>query len=262
MLHRRTFLAAAAALLAAPRATFAAETVEALVVADVATRAILLRQGACDRRFTPASTFKVPLALIGFDSGILQDAHHPAWEYRPELQAPERDRKTVDPTVWLRDSVVWYSQEITRKLGMEDFRRYVDLLGYGNRNLSGKDALTRAWLDSSLALSPEEQVGFVLGLLHRDFPVSEHAYAMTGASMPVFEAEGGWTVRGKTGTAELNDPDRDLGWFVGWAERGDRRLAFARLQVPNGRQEGFMGPRVRQAFLAELPGLAERWESR
>lgn len=263
MLDRRGFLKAAAlglGALAAARPARAAEAVEALVLADVPTRSILLRRGACDRRFTPASTFKLPLAVMGFDAGILQDVHHPAWAYRPELQAPERDRKTVDPTIWLRDSVVWYSQEITRKLGMARFQRYIDLLGYGNRDLSGnpgqEDGLTRAWLGSSLALSPEEQVQFVLRLLHRDFAVSEHASAMAVAAMPVFEAEDGWTVRGKTGTAELVDPDRDLGWFVGWAERSGRRLAFARLEVPSGRQEGFMGPRVRSRFLRDLPALA------
>lgn len=73
--------------------------------------------------------------------------------------------------------------------------------------------------------------------------------------MPVFSAEG-WTVRGKTGSGTLQDPVRPLGWFVGWAEKDDRCLAFARLQVPSTPSDAFMGPRVRREFLRELPSLA------
>ena len=45
------------------------------LVIDAATNARLIRVGdRCDERLTPASTFKIPLSLIGFDSGILVDA--------------------------------------------------------------------------------------------------------------------------------------------------------------------------------------------
>ena len=45
------------------------------LVIDAATNATLIRVGdRCDERLTPASTFKIPLSLIGFDSGILVDA--------------------------------------------------------------------------------------------------------------------------------------------------------------------------------------------
>nr|WP_232533437.1 penicillin-binding transpeptidase domain-containing protein [Delftia acidovorans] len=44
----------------------------------------------------------------------------------------------------------------------------------------------------------------------------------------------GWTVHGKTGTGSPGsdnryDASRAYGWYVGWATRGERRLAFATL---------------------------------
>ena len=57
------------------------------LVIDAATNATVIRVGdRCDERLTPASTFKIPLSLIGFDSGLLVDADQPAWPYRQEYQ--------------------------------------------------------------------------------------------------------------------------------------------------------------------------------
>ncbi|WP_395665412.1 penicillin-binding transpeptidase domain-containing protein [Methylocella sp.] len=58
--------------------------------------------------------------------------------YRAEYAATRESwRADVDPTSWLANSVVWYSQKLTRALGMETFQRYVDAFDYGDRNLSG-----------------------------------------------------------------------------------------------------------------------------
>ncbi len=80
------------------------------VMADVATGQTIVRDGPSDRRFTPCSSFKFPLAVMGFDSGVLVDPHHPRWDYRPEFEATmESQKKAADPTIWLADSIVWYS---------------------------------------------------------------------------------------------------------------------------------------------------------
>ena len=137
------------------------------LVIDAATNATLIRVGdRCDERLTPASTFKIPLSLIGFDSGILVDADRPAWPYKQEYQTwNDAWKQTTTPQTWLRDSVVWYSQVLTRKLGAARFQEYIDKLAYANRDLSGEpgrnDGLTTAWLSSSLRISATEQVEFV-----------------------------------------------------------------------------------------------------
>lgn len=237
---------------------------ECTLVVDAATGAALLEKGVCDQRVSPASTFKVPLALMGYDAGILIDKQTPRWDYKPEFNAVKRDHKPVDPTIWERDSVVWFSQEIARKLGSERFGRYISKFDYGNKDISGnagkKDGLTHSWLSSSLKISPQEQVAFLRRMTDRSLPVSAKAIDLTEAVVPAFEA-GGWRVNGKTGTGWLAGKDgkqnrnRPLGWFVGWAENDGRRIVFARLFVNNGKSPVSLGRHIRDAFLADLPSL-------
>ncbi|ESY71030.1 MULTISPECIES: class D beta-lactamase [Mesorhizobium] len=238
--------------------------VQCTLIADAASGKTLYQDGTCDQRFSPASTFKVPLSLIGYDAGILSDEHTPAWDYKPEFKAAKRDQKTVDPVIWERDSIIWYSREITRRLGSEKFAGYVSKLGYGNSDVSGNpgkdDGLTYSWVNSSLKITPVEQVDFLRKLLARQLPVSAKAYDMTAAIIPTFQA-GGWTVQGKTGSTRLGgDADKDkrsLGWFVGWAKKDGRQIVFARLVVDATRTDMPKGLQTRAAFLKDLPLLVK-----
>lgn len=242
--------------------------VRAVLVQDLASGRTLHRSGPCATRFSPCSTFKIPLGLMGFDAGILRDAHHPAWDYRPEVHQANRaiDKQRTDPTQWEANSVVWFSQELTRRLGAARFKAYVERFGYGNRDVRGnpgkRDGLTQSWLMSSLAVSADEQVAFLRRMLaHR--LVSPGAHAATEAIVPAFEGTGGWRVHGKTGSGWLRDAagrvDRrvPLGWFVGWADKGGRRVLFARVGagavIPAGAPGG---PATRDAMLREIGRLA------
>lgn len=242
------------------------------LIVDASTGAVHLRTGArCDERMTTASTFKVPLALIGFDSGILKDGDHPAWPYREGYAAwDERWKRTTTPMTWMGDSVVWYSQQLTRTLGVKRFQEYVDRLDYGNRDLSGNpgsggnpgqgDGLTHAWLSSSLRISASEQVAFLRRLVRHELPVSKTAIDQTMAIMPSVEIDG-WRISGKTGTGSrrlangTNDREKQVGWFVGWATRDGRTLVFARLLEDEGPEKVRAGWRARDTLFADWPSL-------
>jgi beta-lactamase class D len=253
---------AAALCLAAP----ARSEVVCTLLADAASGRVILSQGdGCERRNSPASTFKLAIAAMGYDAGILKDAHSPALPFQPGYPAwRESWKQTTDPTRWLAESVVWYSQVTTRALGMARFQRYVDAFSYGNRDLSGdpgqRNGLTNAWLSSSLQISPAEEVGFIGKLLNGRLPTSARAKEMTTAIVPTFQS-GGWTLHGKTGAGEQpkpgggKNPDRQFGWFVGWATKGGRRIVFARLIKDESRIETPAGFRARDAVIAEWPDL-------
>ncbi len=263
-LHRILF---AFLLGAGGSAAIAAEPVTCTLVVDARSGDVLRREGTCDRRFAPFSTFKLPLAVMGYDAGILVDDETPRWDWHAGLTAPERDRKPVDPTVWERDSVLWYSREITRMLGSDAFGAYVAQLDYGNEDVSGTpgedNGLTHSWLGASLTISPDEQVAFVRRLLAGGLPVSTDAQAWSASILPDFTA-GDWTVSGKTGSGWVSDAngdfyrDQPLGWFVGWARRQDEVVVFARLRVDARRADDHLGPVVREQFLADLPSLLAR----
>ncbi|WP_341893970.1 class D beta-lactamase [Ferrovibrio terrae] len=261
-------LAAVCGLLLLPICDVAVAATCTLVV-NAADGRLLHESGDCASRNSPASTFKLPLAVMGFDAGILKDPHKPVWSYRQEYRASrEEARKATDPSYWLMESIVWYSQQLTLKLGMPAFRRYVDGFDYGNRDLSGdpgrKNGLTQAWLGhSSLQISPREQVVFLRRLLDRALPVSRTAQDKAIASLPVFTAMDGWAVRGKTGSGYQRGPGGNVdrtqpfGWFVGWAEKPGRdAVVFARLRKLDSGPAMGAGPQTRDSLLADLPKLA------
>ena len=260
-------LALALALLPWPQVS-AAEVI-CTIVADAETGKTVLEEGDCDLRKTPASTFKVPLAVIGFETGILESEDAPVLSYRagdPDWGGEVWLRDT-SPRDWMRHSVVWYSQRITRALGRQTLTDYAVLLKLGNADFSGDkgqdNGLDRAWLSSSLLISPREQVTFLCGLVQGTLPLSTEAISMTQAIMPNVLA-GGWRFQGKTGGAFPREADgsfdytRGIGWYVGWATRGDRTLVFARLTQANERQERSAGLITRDALLAQWPDLVAR----
>jgi beta-lactamase class D len=238
------------------------------VLAEADSGKILKQQGTCEARLTPVSTFKIALSLIGYDAGFLTDEHHPALPYHEGYVASDPSWKTtVDPTTWITKSVVWYSQQLTTWLGEERLQRYVTRFKYGNQDLSGNpgmnDGLTQAWLDSSLRISPLEQVSFLEKVVNRQLGVSAHAYEMTAHLTAVGTLPNGWEVHGKTGTGfqmKADDgPDltRQVGWYVGWASRGPRTVVFVYVIADEQPVSARAGPRAREAFTQRLPALLE-----
>ena len=199
---------------------------------------VLQSEGDPEKRYAPMSTFKIPLSLIGFDSGILVDEMHPVWPFKEGyVDWREVWKQDQTPKSWMKESCVWYSQVLTKKLGMKKFQEYVTKFDYGNKDLSGdkgqNNGLTNAWLSSSLQISSAEQVAFLQKMLAGKLPVKPHAVAMTKNIIFVEELKNGWKFYGKTGMGSLinidgtKNPDLYHGWFIGWIEKGDRRIIFS-----------------------------------
>jgi len=182
---------------------------------------------SCTRRVTPASTFKVPLSLMAFDAGILQDDRSAIKWNGVKTARPEWNRDQTAAS-WMKLSVVWFSQRLTPKLGVARIKRYLAQFRYGNQDFSG--GITKAWLGSSLLISPDEQLRFWRRFWREDLPVSKHALAMTKKITFLEKSPAGWILHGKTGsTAEVSDKGKLLrgsGWFVGHIAKGNREYVF------------------------------------
>ncbi|VWB59726.1 class D beta-lactamase [Burkholderia arboris] len=260
---RRALFTFAAGLLAA--ASSHAHPV-CTVVADAATGQVLVQQGDCAARVTSASTFKVAISLMGFDAGVLKDEHTPTLDFHAGYPdwggAPWRE--PTDPARWMKLSIFWYSEQVAQALGQARFQQYTSAFGYGNADVTSKQGelsgVMGAWANSSLRISPLEQVAFMRKIVRRTLPVSAHAYDMTERITLIDAQPGGWTVHGKTGTGSPGlkyDGAHAYGWFVGWATKGPRTLVFANLIQDDKRQTPNAGLRSRDTFLAALPALAE-----
>ncbi|WP_063589073.1 OXA-258 family carbapenem-hydrolyzing class D beta-lactamase [Achromobacter ruhlandii] len=238
------------------------------LVADAGDGRILFQQGTrqdCTQRYTPASTFKLPIALMGADAGILQGPHQPVWNYQPAYPdwGGEAWRQPTDPARWIKYSVVWYSQLTARALGQERFQRYTSAFGYGNADVSGEpgkhNGTDGAWIISSLRISPFEQVDFLRKFVNRQLPVKAAAYDLAENLFEVGEADG-WRLYGKTGTGSpgshgVYTPANAYGWFVGWARKDDRQLVFARLLQDEGATQPNAGLRARDGLMRDWAAM-------
>ena len=254
------------ALLLSPVAGQAEPRTVCTLILEAAPGAVLLEEGDCHSRTTPASTFKIPLAVMAYDAGLLTDAHAPVMAFRPgdpDWGGATWTRDT-DPTDWMRYSVVWYSQRLTHAMGADRLARYAQAFGYGNADLSGDpglgNGLDRAWIASSLQVSPREQAAFLRALVQGTLPAAPQAMASARALVQQQEA-GDWVLHGKTGGAYPRRADRSFdyargwGWYVGWATQGERTLVFVRLTQARERSQTSPGLLTRDAFVQDWPGL-------
>lgn len=199
---------------------------------------IVKQLGECTQRHSPVSTFKVPLAVIGFDAGILKTPSEPVMAFTEEnkrnmgsLYDPKKypiqllGNRPQTPATWMQYSVIWYSQEITQKLGMQRLREYLNKLNYGNEDVSGtpgkNDGLLQSWIFNSLQISPKEQIEFVEKLSNKQLPLSKQAQENTIKIINLEKIWDNWQLYGKTGGG------MKAGWFIGWIEKDNRRIQFA-----------------------------------
>ena len=187
------------------------------------------------KRISPFSTFKIVLSLIGYDSGILKDENTPEWSY--EGQDASITNRTSSPRLWMDLSLIWYSQILTQKIGLESMKHYLSLFDYGNQNMSGDpgkhNGLTQAWLNSSLKISIYEQSWFLKQLVLEELPVSKHAIKMTKKLLYNETLKDGWKLYGKTGSGYERQkkggigPDKWIAWYIGWIEKDSQAYVFA-----------------------------------
>lgn len=237
---------------------------------DAKSGSVLLQEGNCVERVTPASTFKIAISLMGYDAGFLKDEHTPRLPFHEGYVdwggAPWR--QDTDPSRWMQYSVVWYSQQIAQNLGQARFQKYTKAFSYGNADVSGdagkNNGLERSWIASSLKISPLEQLGFLRKLVTGHLPVSKQAIEMTSKLTRLGDLPGGWQLHGKTGAAFPRKADGSFdeahgyGWFVGWATKGERTIVFARLVQDEQKGQQSAGLRTRAAMLKELPAMLEK----
>lgn len=211
---------------------------------------ILKSEGECQTAYAPNSTFKIPLSLMGFDSGILKSETNPSFpfkkEYSHNINVCKGDHNAQE---WMRDSCVWFSQLMTKELGMEKFRKYVNDFGYGNKDVSG--GLTQSWLNSSLQITADEQIQFLQKMLDEKLSVSKKAYEKTKSILYIQQLPGGWDLYGKTGNGR-HKGEFQQGWFVGWIEKAPRKLVFAHHIADESKQSSYASFRSKNEAMIKL----------
>lgn len=176
------------------------------------------------QEFSPKSTFKIPNALIGLETGVIEsESHLWRWDGTPRRFSDwERDLDLGDA---LRVSCVPCFQDVARRVGPERMRRYLRDFDYGNQDVSGP--IDEFWLDGhQLRITPRGQVEFVHRMLAGDLPVKSSNVELVWRLLEI-EIGSDFAFRGKTGLGSQDE--RAIGWLVGYVERGGHRWIYATL---------------------------------
>jgi beta-lactamase class D len=196
--------------------------------------------------YLPASTYKIPHALIALEEGVVKD----------EFQVFEWDGKKREFDVWnanqdlrssMRGSVVWVYQWIAQQISEKEARRYLRLSGYGNADPSGGQE--GYWLDGNIRISAFEQIEFLQKLHANRLPFKvEHQRLVK--DVIVLEAQKDWILRGKTGW------EGRFGWWVGYVEWPGGPVYFAlNMDTPNRVQDLYKREAIVRAVLQSMKAL-------
>ena len=174
----------------------------------------------CAERFLPASTYKIPNAIIGLETAVIPDSDYVIKWDSTHYQIDEWNHDQTLKSA-LQYSAVWYFQELARRVGREREQHFLDTLGYGNRTIG--DKVDRFWLDNSLKISADEQVEFLKKFYKEELPVSKRSMEIVKAIMST-ETHGNAVIKFKTGTGHT---DHFIGWLVGYVEKEGDVYIFA-----------------------------------
>ena len=167
----------------------------------------------CLERKIPASTFKIFNSLVGLELAIAPDDNYIIkWDSVVRWNADWN--KDMSMREAFKVSNVGYYQELARKIGPDYMKHYLDTVQYGNKNIGG--GIDQFWLNDSLQISADEQVGFVKKLYFNELPFAERTQRIVKSMMLQDEAPG-YKLYYKTGWGKLKD--KQVLWVVGFAER-------------------------------------------
>ncbi len=167
---------------------------------------------------SPCSTFKIVLTLAGLKYGALQD-ENTVIKWDGEKRYFDEWNKDLSLKEAFNLSAVWYFEKVANEIGKEKLTEFVDEISYGNKNTSAEIPF---WLDSSLKISPKEQVDFLKNLFEHKLDI-DNQHIETLKEIMRKDIINGGILYGKTGTSG----EGNNGWFVGFYEKDNEKIYFA-----------------------------------
>jgi beta-lactamase class D len=162
-----------------------------------------------DSSYLPASTFKIVNSLIGLQTGVItNDSMIIKWDGIKRREAWDKDLSMYQA---FRVSSVPYYQEVARRIGRDTMQHWLDSISYGSRKITTK--IDTFWLDNSLKITPDEQLGLVKRLYFHQLPFFKVYQEMVKNAMK-FEDNSNYLLSYKTGWGSENG--KQIGWMLGW----------------------------------------------
>ncbi len=176
------------------------------------------------QRVLPASTFKIVNSLIGIETGKITDEKMIIkWDSVKRWNEDWNKDLTMEQA--FKASSVPYYQEVARRIGKDTMQRWIDTLQYGNKNISGP--IDSFWLNNTLKISPDEQLGLVKRLYFDKLPFQKRSQQIVRNVM-LQEDNTLYKLSYKTGLG-FDEKENSIGWIVGWIEENRHVYFFVTL---------------------------------
>ena len=172
-------------------------------------------------RFSPASTFKIMNSLIALETNVALDENLMIpWDgvtRRPEWNKDMNLREAF------KVSCVPYYQELARRIGKVDMQKWIDTVKYGNKRTGPN--VDDFWLNDTLQITPDEQVGFIKKLYFDKLPFAQRSQRIV-RSMMLQEDSTHYKLYYKTGTQMPLRAGKKviLAWIVGFIEKRETQI--------------------------------------
>lgn len=176
-----------------------------------------------DSAYLPASTFEIVNSLIGIQTGIISNEKMIIpWDGIKRRSEWDKDLIMEEA---FKVSSVPYFQEVARRIGRDTMQHWLDTLGYASRY--GKVKITNIdsfWLDNSIKITPDEELGLVKKLYFKQLPFQSRAQDIVKKVM-LQESNANYALSYKTGGGFAGNGTA-VGWVVGWIEENEHPYFF------------------------------------
>lgn len=197
-------------------------------------------------RVSPNSTYKIYSALFGLESNLISRENSTIkWDgtlYPFDSWNSEQNVRTA-----MKNSVTWYFQELDKRNQAGDIHSFLREINYGNSDLSG--GISQFWLESSLKISPIEQVQLLTDLYTNELGFKEKNIQTVKEAILLEEKSDG-ILSGKTGTGTVNGNEIN-GWFIGYVEMDENTFFFATNIQNKENASGRMAAEITLSILEE-----------
>ena len=174
-----------------------------------------------DSSYLPASTFKIVNSLIGLQTGkIVNDSMVIKWDGVKRMSPSWNQDLSMYQA--FRLSSVGYYQEVARRIGLPEMQKWLDSLKYGTQKITSN--VDSFWLDNSLKVKPDEQLGLVKMLYFGQLPFFK-SYQETVKKAMLMENNSNYRLAYKTGWG-FTEKNHAIGWVVGWVEENNHPYFF------------------------------------
>ena len=190
------------------------------------------------QRFPPGETFRIANAILALETGVVKriDDIVPFnskedrsfgevlyfYFYGMALKRPGDPNGARNLRKKMRAPTTRTFRWLARGIGAKRMRDGLAKFNYGNMQVG--NAVDRFWKNGSLQISALEQVEFLGKVARAQIPVSQEILNDV-RQLTLFEKTKHYELHSKSGW--LITPKPELGWWVGWVERGNEVFPFA-----------------------------------